>query len=354
VLLAALVEHADHVCCRYRLAAFRPFLEQAGHRLELLPRPRRTWEWLGLGRRLRDAHAVIVQRKLLHPWQLRLLRGRSRLLIFDFDDAIFLRHACATDGNRPRRFAHMVRSADMTVAGNDFLGAQAIRCAGASRVGVIPTCVDPVRYKSAAHARTGRGVELAWIGSSSTLRGLEAARPMLETLGRQVPGLRLKIVCDRFPRLQRLRVVECPWSEAGEAEALAAADIGISWLPHDCWSRGKCGLKVLQYMAAGLPVVANPVGVQAEMVRPGETGFLAETPGQWLAAVGRLAHDPALRRRMGRAGRRLLEADYGVGVGAARWVALIEELQATGPQWDGSPRRALLRAGRAGTRLRFS
>src|SRR5207253_3934259 len=117
----------------------------------------------------------------------------------------------------------------------------------------------------------------------------------------------LKLICDRFLSLRHLPVVRCRWSQAGETAALADADIGISWVPDDLWSRGKCGLKVLQYMAAGLPVVANPVGVQAELVRHGENGFLARTPDEWAEAVGRLAHDPELRRRMGQAGRRLVE-----------------------------------------------
>ena len=88
-------------------------------------------------------------------------------------------------------------------------------------------------------------------------------------------------------QLQHLPVRSCPWSESSEAAAIATADIGIAWVPDDLWSRGKCGLKILQYMAAGLPVVANPVGVQAEMVQHGETGFLAETSDQWHEAISR-------------------------------------------------------------------
>ncbi len=139
-----------------------------------------------------------------------------------------------------------------------------------------------------------------------------------------MPGLRLKVICDRFLELKHLPVVRCPWAEETEAVELAAADVGISWVPDDQWSRGKCGLKVLQYMAAGLPVVANPVGVHVEMVRHGDNGFLAETPGQWAEAVARLAHDPALRRRMGRSGRRRVESDYSVPAGAARWLNVLD------------------------------
>jgi glycosyltransferase involved in cell wall biosynthesis len=129
--------------------------------------------------------------------------------------------------------------------------------------------------------------------------------------------------------LDHLPVDFRPWSGATEGAELAEADIGVSWLPDDSWSRGKCGLKVLQYMAAGLPVIANPVGVQKEMVRHGETGFLAETADEWCEAVQRLAADPQLRRRMGQEGRRIVESDYSVAAGAARWLAALDQLAET-------------------------
>ena len=81
-------------------------------------------------------------------------------------------------------------------------------------------------------------------------------------------------------------------------------------------------------MAAGLPVVTNPVGVHVEMVRPGETGFLATTEAEWVEAVRTLAADPDLRRRMGAAGRKLAEDRYSVEAGAALWLNLIDGLTA--------------------------
>jgi glycosyltransferase involved in cell wall biosynthesis len=328
--LDALVESPEHVCCRFRLAAFRPYLERAGHELALHAWPGHWWSRLRLLHRLRGT-AVIVQRRLLPRWQLVLLRRAVRLLLFDFDDAVFLRDSYAPKGldstRRRRRFAAMVRAADLVIAGNAFLQEEAACWTAKNHTHVIPTCVDPSRYPLAKHVHAGAEVELVWTGSASTLRGLEAVRPLLEQLGQRWPGLRLKLICDRFLELRHLPVIVCPWTEAGEPAALASADIGISWVPNDLWSRGKCGLKVLQYMAAGLPVIANPVGVQAEMVRHGETGFLAETPAQWAEAVGRLARDPDLRRRMGQAGRRRVEAEFSVAVGAARWIELLEQLR---------------------------
>jgi glycosyltransferase involved in cell wall biosynthesis len=333
VHLTAIVDSPEHVCCRYRLTAFRPTLEASGHSLQLLPWPKCWWSRLCIGRPLRAADAVILQRRLLPPWQLHLVRRASQRLIYDFDDAVFLRDSYATRGlnsaRRLQRFRATVRAADTVIAGNRFLDAYArrLRHNQADACHVIPTCVDPSRYPLAEHGRQGEGVQLVWIGSSSTLQGLEAIRRLLEQVGRDCAGIRLRLICDRFLTLDHLPVVACPWAEETEAAELAAADIGISWVPDDLWSRGKCGLKVLQYMAAGLPVVANPVGVQAEFVKDGETGFLAETPEQWAKAIGRLMNDATLRRRMGTAGRRRVEADFSVAHGAQQWLHLLENLR---------------------------
>jgi glycosyltransferase involved in cell wall biosynthesis len=134
------------------------------------------------------------------------------------------------------------------------------------------------------------------------------------------------LICDRFVQFDGLLVDYVPWSSAAEARELAAAEAGIAWMPDDDWSRGKCGLKVLQYMAAGLPVIANPVGVHRELVRDGETGFLVATAPEWAAAATRLAGDPALRRRMGEAGRSVVESEYATAAGGRLWVELIARL----------------------------
>jgi glycosyltransferase involved in cell wall biosynthesis len=186
--------------------------------------------------------------------------------------------------------------------------------------------VDLRRYQPSNHLRAGSSIQLVWIGSASTLRGLEQAGPILEDLGQRMPGLTLKVICDRFPRLNHLRVLACPWSEQTEAEDLRQADIGLSWLPDDLWSRGKCALKVLQYMAAGLPVVANPVGLQAELVRQGETGFLVRTAAEFAEAVKRLAEDPMLRLRFGKRGRDLIQDQFGVEAGKVRWLGILGNL----------------------------
>jgi glycosyltransferase involved in cell wall biosynthesis len=329
VRLVALVESPDHVCARYRLRAFEPHLRAAGHSLELYPLPKDVWGRLSVVRSVRDADAVILQRKLLSRPEIALLRRWVGHLWYDVDDAVWMRDSYSVKGFESRkrlgRFRATVRAAEAVVAGNAYLAEHATD-AGARAAWVIPTCVDVRRYPVARHDRPG--ADLVWVGSSSTLRGLQAVTPMLSAIGRQVPGVQLKLVCDEFFRVPELEVLETRWREETEGGEIAAADVGMSWVPDDAWSRGKCGLKVLQYMAAGLPVVTNPVGVHTEMVRHGETGFLATSESEWVEAIRTLAADPDLRRQMGGAGRKVVEQRYSVEAGAALWLNLIAGLAA--------------------------
>jgi glycosyltransferase involved in cell wall biosynthesis len=328
--ITALVKSPEHVCCRYRIAAFRPFLEAAGHRLDLCPCPQGWFSGVRLPHNLPRSDAIIVQRKLLSASQLAQVRSLARWLIYDVDDAVFVRDSYAPRGlhseRRLRGFARMVRAADAVVVGNEFLRDHAALWADPARIHILRTSLMPERYPLAEHTRADNGVLLAWIGSASTLPGLARIAPLLDEIGRRLPGLALKLIGDRGLDLRNLPVQVRRWSEATECAELADADIGVSSLPDDLWSQGKCGLKVLQYMAAGLPVVANPVGVQQSLVRPGETGFLVSTPQEWVSTVERLARYPDLRRRMGAAGRRRVEAEYDVRHTAVQWLTLLAGL----------------------------
>lgn len=328
--LLALVEGPDHVCCRYRLQAFEPALAEGGWTFEALPLTKRSLPRLGQLRRAAAADVVVLQRKLLPLWQLRILRKAAKTLIYDFDDAMFHRDSYHPKGlkswRRLARFWAAIYAADAVTAGNDFLRDQAAAYVPAQRVHYFPTCIAPERYCAARHERQGGEAKLVWIGQRSTLPSLHQAERGLAAAAALLPGLELRVVSDVFPNLSGIRVAERRWSAASEAEELADADIGVSWLPDDAWSRGKCGLKVLQFMAAGLPVVANPVGVHRQMVVHGETGFLARTPQEWAQAISQLAGDAELRMRLGAAGRRLVEERYSVSRWAGPMIELLNRL----------------------------
>ncbi len=337
----ALIEAPQHVCYRYRLEAYLPELSRRGLTLEALPIPAGLPARIKHLRRAAPADVVILQRKLLPLWQLALLRRSAQTLVYDFDDAMFHRDSFAPKGIRSRsRMMHFwatIYASDAVLAGNDFLGQQAARFVGHERVTVIPTCVCPATYPLSQHASDGRAVRLVWIGQPSTMRALRQFQPHLTAASNRVAGLELRVICSEFPKLDGIRVVPRTWSQEGEAAELAECDIGISWLPVDPWSQGKCGLKVLQYLAAGLPVVANPVGMHCELVRPGKTGFLATTPQEWADAIDRLAADPDLRRQMGAAGRRLVETHYSVDRWAPLFASVLEKAVGRRNQLDRPP-----------------
>jgi len=325
----ALVEGPQHVCYRYRIEAFAWALAQRGLELEAAPLGH------GLGRlgqigKARRADVVILQRKLLPFWQLHRLRRLARRLVYDVDDAVFQRDSYSRKGPESWRrlagFWATIYAADAVIAGNEYLGKRTAAYIDADRVHVVPTCVQPRYYTRARHHRAGAGARLVWIGQASTLPSLQRAGEHLRAAAERLPGLELRVICDRSIELGAVRVVSRPWAAATEADELADGDVGVNWLPDDAWSRGKCGLKVLQYMAAGLPVVANPVGMNCHMVIHGQTGFLASTPREWAEAIGRLAVDPALRRRMGAAARRYVRRHFSVDAWAGRFAALIESV----------------------------
>jgi glycosyltransferase involved in cell wall biosynthesis len=327
--LLALVPAREHPSVRYRIAQFEPWLAQAGLDLQiepLSPDPiRRIRQML----RPKPQQVVLIQRKLLPLWQLAMLRATSAILVYDVDDAVFLHDSFHSLGSwsatRKLRFQATVRMADIVITGNDWLAEQVRRQTRRAEIRVIPTCLDVARYGRAEHAPRSP-TKLVWIGSPSTLRALERGRETLEAIGRALPDAMLRIICNRFPSFRHLRIEPAPWSPGTEVRDLSSADIGISLIPDDIWSRGKCGLKILQYMAAGLPVLASPVGVHPAMLDDGSRGFLPRTPGDWIERARTLVVDPALRLAMGSAARRHVETEFDV----RRW----------GPVFAGSIRQA--------------
>jgi glycosyltransferase involved in cell wall biosynthesis len=199
-----------------------------------------------------------------------------------------------------------MEASDAVWAGNRHLADAAASING--HVSLLPTSIRPDRYDVAAE-KPRNHVDLVWIGSSATRKYLVEALPAMEALAQRYPQLRMKIVADFDLETRDLVTLPVTWSEAVEARELAASHIGIAPMPDNPWTRGKCALKILQYMAAGLPVVASPAGVNRDVVIDGETGYLAASRDQWTDALQKLVCDAGLRERQGRLGRqRVLES----------------------------------------------
>jgi glycosyltransferase involved in cell wall biosynthesis len=325
----ALIESADHVCYRYRLNALAWALAQEGLLLEALP-IQRGWRRISSLLAGRGAKIVVLQRKLLPAWQLAILRRNAQCLVYDIDDAVFRRPTFTRPKQRSHarltRFRGIVRAADAVLAGNDYLAQFASAYTEPGRVHFVPTCVEPSWYPLASHRRIDSWARLAWIGQRSMLPSLNAMQDHLAAIGRRLPDVSLRVICDVLPQVSGLQVELRPWSSSTEAAELADADIGVSWLCDDLWGQGKCGLKILQYMAAGLPVVANSVGVHRKMIVHGQSGFLVDTPDDWAESVARLAANPSLRHRMGAAARLTVENDYNVRCWGPKVARLLRQL----------------------------
>ena len=325
----AIVEGVDHVCTRYRLSAFQKALSNAGFDLSFSPWPSSIWSRLKLIRSL-AGKTVIIQRKLIASSLVWLLRKTASKIVFDFDDAVFLRDSYSSKGiddpGRLRRFRAICKAADAIVAGNSFLAQHARMASTKATIATIPTCVETTAYPFRQKHPTANAFELVWIGSSSTLNSLKLIEPCLEAIGEAFPQVQLKIICDRFPVFKKLRTLECPWTAREEIQHICQANVGICHMPDDRWSEGKCGLKLLQYMAAGLPSIANPVGVHKEIIIHGQTGFLADTKDQWLDAVAKLLNNSTLQKEMGQQARLRAENSYSVQANQNAWIHLLQNV----------------------------
>lgn len=322
-----LIRGREHPASRYRVLQYLEPLAAEGIRAEVREFPHSHAEWKSLDPVLDRRPVLFVQKKRLGPIRLWRLRKRGVRVLYDFDDAVMYqssRHDSPDSYGRSLRFRWMARGADGVIAGSQYL-ADLARPHN-HRVWVIPTSIDVRKYPLHEAPSNGR-VTLGWIGGAKSLVFLAALKPVFQRLARELPQIRLKIVCNEFFDCPPMEVVKKPWSEAEEGEDVRSFDVGLAPLPDDPWSRGKCATKLLQCMAAAVPCVASPVGSHEEILSDGENGLLARSHDEWASQVTRLVRDPSLAARIGAAGRRTVEERYSLASSAPR---LLEALRAVG------------------------
>ncbi|MCC7350660.1 MAG: glycosyltransferase family 4 protein [Phycisphaerales bacterium] len=323
LVLATNLQQASY---RLRIAALTGPLQQRGIELIVQVRPRNL---IARRRLLRSAgrfDAVIIQRKFLNPSEASLLRRSSRKIILDLDDALMFhnRPVGLISRLRTRRgFAATAKILDHLVAGNQYLADQFRPIRPDLPCTILPTVVDVSTYPQKIH-KPSTSLRLVWIGSASTLPYLAEALPALEKAAGMVRGLGLTIIADRTLSSSMLPIEQIPWSQATERTDLLRGDIGIAPTPHDPWTLGKCGFKIIQYMAAGLPVIASPIGANAEIIQEGQTGYLPPTHADWPEWIAKLAHDVPLREKLGHAGRHRALERFSLSTAVDAWTVLLE------------------------------
>lgn len=260
----------------------------------------------------------------LPAWLELALLAKNVPLAVDYDDAIFHRY----DQHRFRLVrkllghkidAVMCRAA-VVIVGNDYLAGRA-KQAGAKHVVVLPTVVDTTRY-TVVEKEDAQIVTIGWIGQPSTAKYLSQLVPELKQILVK-HEVQIVAIGPKASQFQFLPVNVIPWAEETEVSDIQQFDIGIMPLSDTLWERGKCGYKLIQYMACGKPVVATPIGVNSAIVQHGENGFLADTLSEWCDVLDKLCEDAVLRKRLGAKGRKIVEENYSLQVTAPRLKAVL-------------------------------
>lgn len=285
------------------------------------------------GATLRNYDVVLVEKEMFPwlPWFIEsMLLSRCRSVVVDYDDAIFHQYDLSDSGIvrafLGQKIDRVMASADAVVVGNDYLSERATK-AGCRRVEWIPTVIDASRYFERSVEKAPDSVTVGWIGTPSTAKLLKPLFPVFADIARET-GVRFQAIGARADQLDGSPFEAVEWSEDREVSLLSSLDIGIMPLQDEPWQRGKCGYKLIQYMACGLPVVASPVGVNASLVSHGRDGYLASTESEWKNALIQLIDSVELRRRMGREGASKVRRTYTLQAQAPRLAKVLESVVA--------------------------
>lgn len=280
-----------------------------------------------------EYHLLWIEKELF-PWlplwvEEILLRGRIPYVV-DYDDALFhsydMHRRWVVRKFLDEKIDGVMRGAAVVIVGNDYLAARA-KVSGATRIEVLPSVVDLDRYPKVPIDERGK-FTLGWIGSPVTSKYLRLVDSVLSDFLVSERARLFVIGAGNFS-LSKGEVINKPWSLETETEILAEIDVGIMPLMDDSWERGKCGYKLIQYMACFKPVVASPVGANCMIVADGKNGFLAPDPASWIRALTLLKYDKDLRRRLGTEGRREVENLYCTSITAPKLVSILRSAART-------------------------
>ena len=249
---------------------------------------------------------LFIQRWFLPAWLLKVLEIRGIPFLYDFDDAIYLN--TPKQPRNQRNTLRMISGATKVVVSSPVLVSWC-REAGIAAT-MITTPVDsPVIRRKKDYRRSGP-LTIGWIGSSYTTPYLKLILPALKALRPRIDLRLLLIGADPGFDSEGIPVTLYPWNQANERSLLCQMDVGVMPLPDAPWAEGKGGYKIFLYMAAALPVIASPVGINRDIVDHGKNGYLAGNQAEWEKSFWLLGNDPLLCQKMGAEGSRLVQSRY--------------------------------------------
>ena len=228
---------------------------------------------------------IFLQRKLVPRFFFKILRMLSKKIIYDFDDAIFLESNGKVSNHKHKKFSYICSNSDLIFAGNDYLKKHADKFN--KKTYLIPTCLDITKYRLSVK-NDSNFFDLVWIGSKSTSKYLIEIIPLLEKANKKLKDLRLINISNIELNSEFIPIKNIFWTEMGQYKELKFAKLGLAPLDNSNWSKGKCAFKVLQYAAAGIPIISSNCGVNSILVRKFEAGLLVEKENDWIEHIQKL------------------------------------------------------------------
>lgn len=256
-----------------------------------------------------------------------LAKVLKKRIIYDFDDAIWIpntsvENRLVTLFKAPGKVRLICKWSAVISVGNQYL-CDFARRNSAARVVKMPTVVDTTNRYTRAKQHIPGPVTIGWTGSHSTLKYLDRIVPVLREL-RKITDFNFLVIADKKPDLDLSGWLFLPWNAETEIGDLGKIDIGLMPLEQDDWAEGKCGFKLIQYLALGIPALASPIGINSHIIEEGISGFLCEDNEQWLAGLKQLVHDAGLRQRFGEKGRNKIVEEYSIEGNKDRFLSLFD------------------------------
>jgi glycosyltransferase involved in cell wall biosynthesis len=295
---------------RVRVLNLVPELVRHGFTVTTIPYPKSFSDKFSIISNMRNYDVVFLQKKLLTMVEYYWLRHFSKLLIFDFDDAIYIKDDNAAESfsrTRLKRFKHVVKNADLVIAGNPGLGLFASQYN--ADVTILPSAVQVTGVCVRDWSKQHELPVIGWVGGGGNLHHLAIISPALQAVAKQI-DFELRVISNRKFNLEGVTVKNIPWKLETQEADIAEFDIGIMPMPKNQWTKGKCSYKLLQYMAAGVPVVATDWGFNCDVIEDGKTGLLVDGNEGFFGALKHLLEDRELCVEMGRQGRSHVEKTF--------------------------------------------
>lgn len=245
-------------------------------------------------------------------------------IIYDFDDAIWIPNTSEANKLAAQwkafwKVKYICQWAYRITAGNAYLSDFAKQYN--EQVVLLPTCVDIENGHSKLKQHHSNIPVIGWTGSHSTLVYLDDIVPVLKELQQEI-AFEIVIIADKKPDWELPHQRFIPWNEQTEQEDLLQIDIGIMPLKENAWSEGKCGFKLIQYLALGIPAVAAPVGVNNNIIDHGVNGFLCTSKEEWKGCLKQLVTNAAVRKQMGLVGREKIVKEYSIQSQEEKFISL--------------------------------